>query len=252
MFHLNPHRILYQLCLLIIFVVVSCNCREAVAQPKIVTEGELRSIRDAGFDYDDLTDSSGNTEIDNRVKQVIDFVNNDGFIRSFSLTMKFGFLDDSRITEPSYGGNGFHVLSRNQDKMPTGTIYLTKRAVTRAFASNKDLIYTLVLHQSAHIFHRWVLIRNGSDQDDQEMLQKFPPNVLELACDGWAAGYTKRFLSTKYAAADVNAVMNAIAVEYCDRGGYLVFDKTVISDKERKKTFLDVMNAKPPPAWPRP
>ena len=148
MFQRTPYLIIQQLCLLTIFV-ISFNCREAVAQAKISTEGELRSIRDAGFDYDDLTDSSGNTEIDNRVKEVIDFVNNDGFIRSFSLTMKFGFLDDTRIKEPSYEGNGFHVLSRNRDKMPTGTIYLTKQAVTRAFAANKDLIYTLVLHQAA-------------------------------------------------------------------------------------------------------
>ena len=251
MFQRTPYLIIQQLCLLTIFV-ISFNCREAVAQAKISTEGELRSIRDAGFDYDDLTDSSGNTEIDNRVKEVIDFVNNDGFIRSFSLTMKFGFLDDTRIKEPSYEGNGFHVLSRNRDKMPTGTIYLTKQAVTRAFAANKDLIYTLVLHQAAHIFHRWVLIRNGTDQDDQEMLQKFPPKVLELSCDEWAAGYTKRFLSTKYAAADVNAVMNEIATDYSDHGGYLVFDKTVISDKERKQAFINVINAKPPPGWPRP
>lgn len=250
MFQLSLHVKLKAFHLLILFCVFGFWGSEIAAQMKIAKEGEIKSVRDAGFDYDNVTYSSGNTEIDDRVKAIVDFINKDEVMGMFAITIKFAFIDDSSITDSSYGGNGFHYLSRNANKLPMGTVYLTKRAVTRAMATNKDLIYTLVLHQCAHVWNRWVLIRNGNDEDDKEMLEKSPPSVVETSCEGWAATFTKRFLSGKYSAAELSGVMTKIANDYCDGLSYLVFDKTVISDTERKKVFLAAMNPQPPPPWP--
>src|ERR1051326_6592903 len=153
-------------------------------------EGQLNSIKDAGFSYDDLTYESGIPAADKRLKEVIDFVNGDPGVQIFTITMKFAYLDDTRISDTSYKGNGFYILGRTADGLQSGTIYLTKRAVKRAMDGPDGLLEVLALHLCGHIWQHWVLIRNGGDRDDPQVLQKMDAKSLELGADGWAGHYT--------------------------------------------------------------
>ncbi len=219
---------------------------------EIKFEGELRSIKDAGFTYDDLSYSSGNPDADQRIKEVIEFVNNDQGVQMFSITMKFAFLNDERITNKSYKGNGFYILGRTSNGLQSGTIYLTKRLVNRAMETNKDLLYVLALHECGHIWQHWVLIRNGTDKDDPDVLQKLDAKSIELGAEGWAGHYADMFLKKKYSnsAELVSNSVKAIVAEYFDRGDYFVVDKSLITDDDRKQAFLRAFNAKPMPYGP--
>ena len=220
----------------------------------VKTEGELQSIKQAGFTYDDVSYTSGNAEADRMLKEVTEFVNADEFVGpAFQVSMKFAFLDDSRITSPSYRGNGFYILSRNADKNPTGTIYLTKRLVNRAMATHKDLLYVLALHECGHIWQHWVLIRNGNDEDDPEMKQKMDAKALEIGADGWAGAYARKFFAKKYAGSQqaMNQSIRVIVSEYFDQGDYFVFDKSKVTDQERKTAFTRSLEARPMPYGPQ-
>lgn len=220
----------------------------------IKLEGQLNSIKDAGFSYDDLTYESGIPAADKRLKEVIDFVNGEPGVQIVTITMKFAFLDDERITDTSYKGNGFYILGRTSDGLQSGTIYLTKRAVKRAMAGPDGLLEVLALHLCGHIWQHWVLIRNGEDRDNPEVLQKMDAKALELGADGWAGHYTNLFLKKKYASSpeSLNSSINAIADAYFGAGDYFYTDKRIVTNADRKQIFMDAFNAKPRPYGPTP
>jgi hypothetical protein len=250
-------KLIIPICILIL---TSSNSGSAVQQQvnEVKLEGEIESIKKAGFTYDDVdTNTSGNKEADAKIKEVIAFVNNDEMVGVFTLTMKVAFLNDERISNKSYKGNAFYILGKTPDGLQTGTIYLTRQLVNRAMATNKDLIYVLALHECAHIFHHWVIIRNGQDQDDPKMREQFDYKNLELACDGWAGLYANKFFNKKYnkSSGEVDNTITAVVRDYFDQGDYFVIDKSRAKDSERKAAFLQGFNTKPlagPPLVTRP
>jgi hypothetical protein len=243
------NKLLTHICICILITLIRSTF--AVASPQQVNEvkleGELQSIKQAGFTYDDVDNTtSGNREADAKIKEIVDFVNKDEMVGVFALSMKVAFLNDERIADKSYKGNTFYILGRTSDGLPTGTIYLTRRLVNRAMEINKDLVYVLALHECAHIFHHWVLIRNGQDQDDPKMREQFDYKNLELACDRWAGLYANKFFKKKYTTpGEVDKVVEGIARDYSDQGDFFVADKSKVKDSERKDAFLQGFKAKP-------
>src|SRR5690349_12863943 len=76
----------FALCILLSFNSMGqIQTPESGKQPKL--EGELKSIKDAGFTYDDLTYTSGNQDTDQRLKEIIEFVNNSPDVQMFTITM---------------------------------------------------------------------------------------------------------------------------------------------------------------------
>lgn len=236
-----------------IFIAITSTSGNAGRQTasQIKFEGELKSIKDAGFTYDDLTFSSGDPDADKRIKEVVDFVNSDPGVQVFTITIKFAFLNDERITDKSYKGNAFYILGKTPDGLQIGHIYLTKRVVNRAMATHKDLLYVLALHECGHVWQHWAIIRNGADQDDPEIRQKFDVKTEETGADGWAGRYTDLFFKKKYSTSAESAKnsLDRIVIEYFG-GDYFVFDKTKVTDVERKTAFLRAYNAKPMPYGP--